>query len=137
MSTNLLKNCYAIFLSQIVFISFLLFCGGVSAEEWKSCEVGNSTATDRNAAIAFGKIKTRISFFKKIDYASITIFLDGKTWKSIDLIPTGRGFFGDGKPYLTYADKTNSLIAMEFEDSDLMIVIIKGDIDFTLFSRCT
>ena len=74
--------------------------------------------------------------FKKTDFASITIFLDGKTWKSADLIQTGRRLFGDGKPYLGYADNTNSLIVQEFEESELLIVKLRGYVDFTMFAEC-
>ncbi len=114
----------------------LLFIGQVHAEQWKNCKVVNSLATEKEAAIAFGKIEKRLSFFKKTDFASITIFLDGKTWKSADLIQTGRRLFGDGKPYLGYADKTNSLIVQEFEESELLIVKLRGDVDFTMFAEC-
>jgi len=44
--------------------------------------------------------------------------------------------FGDGKPYLGYADKTNSLIVQEFEESELLIVKLRGDVDFTMFAEC-
>lgn len=107
-----------------------------AAEEWKSCAVGNSFASEREAAIAFGKIEKNFSFYKKTDFAHISIFLDGKPWQSIDLVQTGRGFYSDGKPYLGYASKNNSLIVQEFESDDIMIVRLKGDVDFTMFAKC-
>ena len=106
------------------------------ADEWKSCDVYNSVASQREAAIAFGKMKKRISFFKKPDFASITIFLNGETFGSADLISTGRGVYGDGKPYLGYADKTNTMIVQEFENSKNIIVTTRGDVDFTMFAQC-
>ncbi len=139
MKANMLGLKYfrrSLMFEKYVLCAALFFVANAKAEEWKNCEVGNSTATEREAAIALGKINKRLSFFKKTDFAAITIFFDGKTWKNIDLIPTGRRFFGDGKPYLGYADKTNSLIVQEFEGSDIMIVTVKGDVEFTMFAKC-
>lgn len=126
------------FLTVEVFLSIALSftTASTSAEEWRNCEVVNSVANEKEAAIAFGKIEKRLSFFKKTDFASVTIFLDGKTWNSAGLIKTGRRLYGDGKPYQGYTDKTNSLVVQEFEDSDLMIVRLRGDVDFTMFAKC-
>lgn len=107
-----------------------------AAEQWKRCTVGNSLASEREAAIAFGKIDKTLSFFKNKDFASISIFLDGKPWQAIDLLPTGRRFYSDGKPYLGYASRNNSAIVQEFEADDIMIVTLKGDVDFTMFAKC-
>lgn len=107
-----------------------------NAEEWKTCKVGNSLASQRDLAIAFGKIDKSFSFFKKTDFASITIFFDGVTWRTADLIHTGRALFGDGKPYLGYASRNNTMIVQEFENSNVMIVTLRGDVDFTMFAEC-
>jgi len=123
-------------ITQMFLCMPLSFANIAHAEEWKNCDVGNSTATQRDAAIAFGKIEKRLSFFKNNEFASVAIFLDGKSWKTADLIQTGRRIYGDGKPFNGYADKTNSLIVQEFEDSDIMIVTLKGDVEFTMFSKC-
>ena len=80
----------------IVLVLSVFHTNIAQADEWKYCDVYNSMASEREAAIAFGKIKTKISFFKKQDYASISIFLDGKTFTTADLIPTGKRFYGDG-----------------------------------------
>lgn len=125
------------FISQIILCAAATFATAVSAaEQWKRCSVGNSLASDREAAITFGKIDKTLSFFKKKDFASISIFLDGKPWQTIDLLPTGRGLYSDGKPYLGYASRNNSVIVQDFEGDDIMIVGLKGDVDFTMFAKC-
>lgn len=128
------KNVSTLLMLNLVFAA--LFPLNVHADEWRSCDVYNSLGSEREAAIAFGKIKKRISFFKKQDFANLTIFLDGQTFGSADLIPTGRRLYGDGKPYLGYADKSNTLIVQEFENSSTIIVTTKGDVDFTMFAKC-
>ncbi len=125
------------FISKIILCVALTFATTVTAaEQWKRCTVGNSLASDREAAIAFGKIDKTLSFFKKTDFASISIFLDGKSWQTIDLMPTGRGLYSDGKPYLGFANRNNSVIVQEFEGDDVMIVRLRGDVDFTMFAKC-
>lgn len=120
----------------IVLVLSVFHTNIAQADEWKYCDVYNSMASEREAAIAFGKIKTKISFFKKQDYASISIFLDGKTFTTADLIPTGKRFYGDGRPFLGYADKTNTLILQEFENDSNIILTLKGNVDFTMFAKC-
>lgn len=107
----------------------------VHSDEWKKCQVFRNTATDRDAAIALGKIDKRISFLKRTGSAHITIFLDGKTFAFAELIPTGRRMFNGNEPFEGYADKSNSLIVQEFDDSQLF-VSLKGQVDFTFFARC-
>jgi hypothetical protein len=53
------------FMIKLPIFSLIFFSVVANAEQWKSCNVHNSLASDRDAAIAFGKIKTRISFFLK------------------------------------------------------------------------
>jgi hypothetical protein len=106
------------------------------ADEWKYCDVYSSMASEREAANAFGKIKTKISYLKKQDHVSISIFLDGKTFTTADLIPTGKRFYGNGKPFLGYADKTNTLILQEFENDNNIILTLNGEVDFTMFAKC-
>ena len=126
-----------IIISHIILGVIFSFASVVAvAEEWKKCTVGNSLASQRDAAIAFGKIDKTLSFFKKTNFASISIFLDGKPWQTIDLVPTGRGLYSDGKPYLGYASRNNSVIVQDFEGDDIMIVGLKGDVDFTMFAKC-
>lgn len=127
------------YVSTLVLLDLILVMSypvNALADELKSCDVYNSVASEREAAIALGKMKNKIAFFKKQDYASVTIFLDGQTFGSADLIPTGRRLYGDGKPYLGYADKTNTLIVQAFENSDNIIVTSRGDVDFTMFAKC-
>lgn len=104
--------------------------------ELKNCDVGNLHSPNRETAMALGKEKMRFSFVKKIDTVSITIFSNSDIWRSADLIPTGRRFYSDGKPYSGYANKTSSLIVQEFEDSDIMIVTTRGDVDVSLYAKC-
>ena len=101
-------------ISYAILFFFFLTISNVHADEWRRCEVGNSTASEREIAIDLGKIKKTISFFKKSNFASITIFLEDKTWVTTDLIPTGQRLYGDGSPYLGYADKLNTVIVQEF-----------------------
>lgn len=127
------------YVSTFVFLKlvFVSLCPvNAHADEWKSCDVYNSVASEREAAIAFGKIKKKISLFKKQDFASVNIYLDGKTFGSADLIPTGRRLYEDGKPFLGYADKTNTMIVQEFENDNNIIVTSRGDVDFTMFAKC-
>jgi hypothetical protein len=116
---------------------FFIALTNTHADEWRKCEVGKSTANDREIAIELGKVKKTISFFKKSNFASITIFADEKTWVTTDLIPTGQGLYGDGKPYLGYADKTNTVIVQEFINGKTMIVGLDGEkLRMTLFATC-
>ena len=123
-------------LTAILLLAITCAGNGAFADEWKSCEVSNATASQREAAIALGKIEKRISFFKKNDFASIVIFLDGKPGATTDLIPTGRRFYDNGKPYIGYANKANTFVIQESEDSDTMIVTVRGDITITMFAKC-
>ena len=126
-------------MKNILFFICLYFIAltNTQADEWRKCEVGKSTATDRDIAIEFGKFKKSIAFFKKSNFASITIFVDDKTWVATDLIPTGQGLYGDGKPYLGYADKSNSVIVQEFINGKNMIVGLDSEkLRMTLFASC-
>lgn len=126
------------FAKKILFyVSFLLFTSIAFAEEWKSCDVGNSTATNKDAAIELGKIEKRISFFKKKNFYHIVIFFDNKQWIKTDLIQTGRDQFSDGRFYQSYASKNNKIIVQEFEIGDTMIVTANDDlINLTFFAKC-
>ncbi len=120
-----------------IFWLALTALANVKADEWKRCEVEKSTASERDIAIELGKANKSISFFKKSNYASITIFLDDKTWVAAELIPTGQRVYGDGSPYLGYADKLNSVIVQEFINDKSMIVTFNSNkYRFTLFASC-
>ena len=122
------KCCAAIFT--------LTLTANAYADEWRYCDVVNVTASEKEAAIQVAKIDKKIAFFKKPNFASITIFLDGKTWATSELIPTGRRIYGSNEPFEGYADKTNSLIVQEFESSDAIYVRMLGKVDFTFYSKC-
>ena len=120
-----------------IFWLALISLTNANADEWKQCEVGKSTASERDIAIVLGKVNKSISFFKKPNYASITIFLEDKTWVTAELIPTGQRTYGDGSPFLGYADKQNSVIVQEFINDKSMIVTLKTDSHrYTLFASC-
>lgn len=131
---NLIRRFAALIAVLTCLNSLVTF--NVHAGEWKTCIVGNATVNNRDMAIAFGKIDKRFSFFKQPDDATINIFLDGKSWRIATLKPTGRRFYGDGKPYLGYVDATKTLIVQEFENNNSMIVSLNGDFDFTMFATC-
>jgi len=120
----------------IPFFILLFSSSVIRADEWKNCDVGKSLASDRDAAIALGKIEKRIAFFKKPNFASITIFFDNQQWLATDLINTGRGQFGDGSFYRAYASKNNKIIVQEFEEGNTMIVTAQDDIKLTFFANC-
>jgi hypothetical protein len=121
---------------KLLISSLIFFSVAANAEQWRSCDVYNSLASQREAAIAFGKLKTRVSFFRKQDFASVTIFVDGQTFGSADLIPTGRRLYSDGKPFNGFADRSKKIIVQEFENSDDIIVTSRGDVEITMFAKC-
>lgn len=122
---------------QVFILFFFMGLANTFADEWRKCEVGKSTASEREIAIELGKVKKTISFFKKSNFASITIFLEDKTWVTTDLIPTGQRLYGDGSPYLGYADKLNTVIVQEFiNDKTMLVSLNNGKLSFTLFATC-
>ena len=120
----------------LIFTVFYICTSIAIADEWKNCDVGKSLASNREAAIALGKIEKRIAFFKKPNFASITIFFDNQEWFATDLINTGRRQYGDGSFYQGYASKNNKVIVQEFEIGVTMIVSAEGDIKYTFFANC-
>ena len=124
------------FTRTLIFITICICTSIAIADEWKNCDVGKSLASNRDAAIALGKIEKRIAFFKKPNFASITIFFDNQQWLATDLINTGRGQFGDGSFYRAYASKNNKIIVQEFEEGNTMIVTAQDDIKLTFFTNC-
>jgi len=116
-------------------VSFVM---SIHAQDFdRTCEITGANIPDAQAKIAFEKTQKKLYFRNKNGYKSIKLDLDGDTFFNQILNNAGKGVWGDGTAWDSYADESQMLRVQEFHDKqNTLIITLRGAAQITISAHC-